>query len=96
MLKDDRRTEGNGRVLAAWITAVLGGLVAFFWRPAGVLGGIAAVVLLLIVRTDVTKELHMNQLALIMVTFQSGYWASLLFAAFGAVACLFGAPGKTK
>jgi lysylphosphatidylglycerol synthetase-like protein (DUF2156 family) len=85
----NNRTEGKPLVAAALIVGVLGGLVGFLKRPAGALGGVAAVVLLLIAQTQIQREVQ-EQAPMIVITFQWGFWASLGCAAAGGVLCLLG------
>jgi hypothetical protein len=87
-IKEDDRTGGNDWVLAAFLTAVIGGVVALFWHFAGVLAGVCAVVLLFVAQSDIQRQLQVEQIPLLVVTFQRGFWASLTCAGLGAMLCL--------
>lgn len=87
--ENKNRTEGKPLVAAALIAGVLGGLIGFVARPAGALGGLAAVVLLLMAQSQITKEVQ-EQAPMIVLTFTVGFWASLGCAAGGGVLCLLG------
>ncbi|TLD69870.1 hypothetical protein FEM03_16260 [Phragmitibacter flavus] len=87
-IQEDGRTGGNRWVLAAFLVAVGGGVVAlFFWRFAGVLAGVSAVALLLMAQSDIQQQLQVEQVALLVVTFQIGFWASLACGGLGAMLC---------
>jgi hypothetical protein len=88
-IKNSERTEGKPLVAAALICAVLGGIGAFFFRPAGTFGGIAACVLLLYAQNQMQKDLQQAP-PLVAMTFEYGFWLCLAAAATGAVLCLMG------
>ena len=86
-IQNKERTEGKTTVAAALICAVLGGLGAFFFRPVGTLGGIAACVLLLYTQNQMQKDMQQAP-PLVVLTFEYGFWLALAAAATGAVLCL--------
>lgn len=84
------RTEGRPLVAAALIVAVLGGVIGFVKRPMGALCGLAACVLLLVAQDQMQREIKERQVPLLVLTFQTGFWASLACAGAGGVLCLVG------
>ncbi|MEZ0387498.1 MAG: hypothetical protein ACAI34_10550 [Verrucomicrobium sp.] len=84
------RTEGRPLVAAALIIAVLGGLLGFIRQSLGAWAGMIACVLFLVAQSDMQKELQEQQVALLVLSFLPGYWASLAAAAGGTVLCLLG------
>jgi len=87
-IEQRNRTEGRPLVAAALFVAVLGGAAAFFKRPVGAVSGLAACVLLLVAQSQMQSEIQERQVPLILLTFQYGFWASLVCAAAGGVLCL--------
>ncbi|RBP45716.1 hypothetical protein DES53_10298 [Roseimicrobium gellanilyticum] len=86
-IQNKERTEPNKTVAAALICAVLGGVAAFVFRLAGVAGGAGAVVLLLYAQNQMQKDMQQAP-PLVAMTFEYGFWLSLIAAAVGAVLCL--------
>lgn len=85
------RGDANRLVAAAFIVAVLGGILGLMKPSLGGLGGIGAAVLFLVAQADIQKEFQ--QVPLAALTFQIGFWASLGCAAAGGVLCLLSRKG---
>ena len=92
----DVRRAGNGdltvgkRLVTAALMAGLAGGIFGFRRPwLGGLGGIAAVVLLLVAQSDMRMESYLRhrEEPLIWVKFELSFWWSLGCAGFGGVMC---------
>ena len=77
-------------VAGALIVAVLGGVLGFFMRSLGALCGLAACVLLLVAQGQMQREIKERQVPLVVLAFQTGFWASLACAGAGGVLCLVG------
>ena len=89
-IEQSDRTEGRPLVAAALIVAVLGGVIGFVLRSIGALCGLAACVLLLVAQDQMQREIKERQVPLVVLTFQTGFWASLACAGAGGVLCLAG------
>jgi len=87
-IQQSNRTEGRPLVAAALIVAVLGGAAAFFKRPLGAVSGLIVCILLLVAQSKMQSEIQGRQLPLVMLSFQYGFWLSLVCAAVGGIACL--------
>jgi len=74
-------------VMAAFLTAVIGGGVSLFIRRMGTLAGIAAVILFFVAQSDIQNQLQVESLPLLTVKFQLGFWLSIIASALGAVFC---------
>lgn len=83
-------TDGKPMVAAALIVAIVGGLAGFAMRPMGALCGFAACVLLLVSQDQMQREVKEQQVPLVVLTFQTGFWASVACAGAGGVLCLLG------
>jgi len=86
-LEQDGRAGGNDWVMAAFLTAVIGGGVSLFIRRMGTLAGIAAVILFFVAQSDIQNQLQVESLPLLTVKFQLGFWLSIIASALGAVFC---------
>jgi hypothetical protein len=82
------RSRRNHFVAAALIAGVLGGAIGLLRPFIGALGGIGAAVLLLVAQADIQKQAQKQEVAIVVVTFREGFWASLGCAAVGGVLCL--------
>jgi hypothetical protein len=82
------RSRRNNLVAAALIAGVVGGAIGLLRPFFGALGGIAAAVLLLVAQADIQKQTQKQEVAIVVVTFREGFWASLACAAVGGVLCL--------
>ena len=84
----EKTWDGKPMVAAAFICAIAGGVLGLFMRSFGVLGGVAAVVLLLISQNQMQKEIQ--EAPLLVMNFGVGFWSSLAAAGAGALLCLMG------
>jgi hypothetical protein len=82
------RSNRNYFVLAALIAGVAGGAIGLLRPFIGALAGIGAAVLLLVAQADIQKQAQRQEVAIVVVTFREGFWASLGCAAAGGVLCL--------
>ena len=82
------RSRRNHFAAAALIVGVMGGAIGLLRPFIGALGGIGAAVLLLVAQADIQKQAQKQEVALVVVTFREGFWASLGCAAAGGVLCL--------
>ncbi|MFZ4767818.1 MAG: hypothetical protein ACOYMN_22955 [Roseimicrobium sp.] len=82
------RTEGKPLVAAAFVIGIIGGLIGVGLRSAGALCGFVACVLLLVSQDQMQREIREKQVPLLVLTFQTGFWASVACAGAGGVLCL--------
>lgn len=88
-IKNTKRVDADWRIMTAFFCAVLGGVAAFFFRPAGLVGGVAACVWLLYAQNEMNKNMQ-EAPPFVVMSFAYGFWLALIAAAVGAVLCLVG------